>query len=121
MGAVIPSCEIAERRLPITHVLYASHQVLVRGLFFIGNEERVLHAYPHESDQTAAMIARAKEIYYEHGWPDLSRYRKEECIKAVARCSKERERIQCSFINHTMEGDMIRCYLVGGTVSSVIK
>lgn len=49
-------------------------------------QRHVLHVYPHKPDDSAAMLARAKEIYGEHGWPDLDRYRKEECMEAVTRC-----------------------------------
>jgi hypothetical protein len=36
------------------------------------------------------MISMLQEIYREHGWPDLDRYRKRECLEAVQEALEER-------------------------------
>jgi hypothetical protein len=36
------------------------------------------------------MIAMLQDIYRKHGWPDIERYRKKECMEAVQKALKER-------------------------------
>jgi hypothetical protein len=42
---------------------------------------------PPEGD---GMIPMLRDIYHQHGWPDLARYRKPECLEAVQRAMEER-------------------------------
>jgi hypothetical protein len=54
-----------------------------RNLRFIpANDRQVFETWEgYKADEEVSTTLRA--IYREHGWPDLERYRKEECIKAV--------------------------------------
>lgn len=36
-----------------------------------------------EDTEPAAIFPKVREIFQQHGWPDLTQYRKEECIRAV--------------------------------------
>ncbi|KAJ2991692.1 hypothetical protein NUW58_g2207 [Xylaria curta] len=38
----------------------------------------------------AGLIPMLREIYQEHGWPDLQQYRKKDCLEAVQRALEER-------------------------------
>ncbi|KAK1829553.1 hypothetical protein QBC39DRAFT_356408 [Podospora conica] len=41
-------------------------------------------------DNSEGLVEMVQSIYREHGWPDLDRYRKAECIAAVTRAMEER-------------------------------
>ncbi len=38
---------------------------------------------------TAGMIPMLRDIYHEHGWPDLDRYDMSKCLKAVRAAMQE--------------------------------
>ncbi|KAI1403244.1 hypothetical protein F4819DRAFT_237305 [Hypoxylon fuscum] len=40
--------------------------------------------------RSEGMIPMLQEIYHEHGWPDLERYRKRECLDAIQKALEER-------------------------------
>ena len=40
--------------------------------------------------EAEGIIDLLKGVYREHGWPDLDRYRKSECLKAVRRALEEK-------------------------------
>ncbi len=50
---------------------------------------KALHADEFHSEDDKKMICVLQRIYREHGWPDLQRYRKEECLEAVQRAMEE--------------------------------
>ena len=53
-------------------------------------EHQVIGTVGHEQDEgTAPVVARLKELYREHGWPDLTRFGKEACAAAVKRYLRE--------------------------------
>jgi hypothetical protein len=43
-------------------------------------------------------LSLAQEVYREHGWPDLDRYRKEECLRAVRERLLERYAEDCLWL-----------------------
>jgi hypothetical protein len=45
--------------------------------------------WQHNMPELAEAMLRVREIYTEHGWPDLTQYRKNECIMAVEKLMKE--------------------------------
>ncbi|UKZ83473.1 hypothetical protein TrVFT333_011282 [Trichoderma virens FT-333] len=46
--------------------------------------------YTNPGPNTEGMMEMLQGIYREHGWPDLDKYRKVECLKAVHMALKER-------------------------------
>ena len=55
----------------------------------------------HEAGRTAML----KEIYRQHGWPDLAVYRKAECIAAVRKAMDEKYPHSACWRNCTWNGD----------------
>lgn len=53
----------------------------------------------------AGMTAMLKEIYRQHGWPDLAIYRKAECIAAVREAMEEKYPHSACWRNCTWNGD----------------
>jgi hypothetical protein len=49
-------------------------------------------------DQVKDALPLVQAIYREHGWPDLGRYRKEECLGAVEAALRERYGEDCRFL-----------------------
>lgn len=45
---------------------------------------------PYGLSADSLMIPMLRDIYLQHGWPDLYQYRKRECLEAVERALKER-------------------------------
>jgi hypothetical protein len=43
-----------------------------------------------DSKESHGMVTELREIYHQHGWPDLARYRKTKCMEAVNKLMKER-------------------------------
>lgn len=43
-------------------------------------------SHPYKPD----LIPMVQDIYRQHGWPDLNRYNKDECIPAVQKALKEK-------------------------------
>jgi hypothetical protein len=54
------------------------------------NSLEVIDVYAGPAPGTDGMIAMLQDIYREHGWPDLERYRKRECLEAVQKAMRER-------------------------------
>jgi hypothetical protein len=61
-----------------------------RELCFVPTSPRiVLDTYTTLAVGTDGMIALLQDIYHEHGWPGLARYRKQECLQAVQKALEE--------------------------------
>lgn len=61
-----------------------------RRLHFVPvNNQEVKDIYTTYGDDRKGMIPMVQRIYREHGWPDLKRYRKLECLRAVQKALKE--------------------------------
>jgi hypothetical protein len=52
------------------------------------SSRRVVDIYSDFSVDQSSLLDMVRKIYREHGWPDLERYRKEDCIKAVHQALK---------------------------------
>lgn len=50
----------------------------------------VMDDYTPATGDDDGMVPMVQDIYREHGWPDLQRYRKRECLEAVRAALKER-------------------------------
>ncbi|KAI6086087.1 hypothetical protein F4821DRAFT_260380 [Hypoxylon rubiginosum] len=50
----------------------------------------VISVFVQRGQRSEGMISMLREIYQEHGWPDLERYRKRECLEAVQKALEER-------------------------------
>jgi len=50
----------------------------------------VTSVYVQRDNRSEGMISMLQNIYREHGWPDLERYRKRECLEAVQRALEDR-------------------------------
>ncbi|PVH83224.1 hypothetical protein DL98DRAFT_585933 [Cadophora sp. DSE1049] len=62
-----------------------------RELHFIPISPRsVINVYTHFGLDSDGMIPMLQNIYREHGWPNLQRYRKQECLEAVQTALEER-------------------------------
>lgn len=62
-----------------------------RELSFIPISSRlVLDVYTRLGVHSGGVVPLLQDIYREHGWPDLQRYRKQECLDAVQRALEER-------------------------------
>ncbi|KAI8960797.1 hypothetical protein F5Y11DRAFT_358166 [Daldinia sp. FL1419] len=62
-----------------------------RELKFIPTSSRtVMDVYTTPGPYSDGMIPMLRDIYREHGWPDLERYRKRECLEAVQMALEER-------------------------------
>jgi hypothetical protein len=57
--------------------------------FFAISSRKVVHVWKTFPPDYEAMIAGVQEIYSQHGWPDLERYDKNKCLKAVTKFIKE--------------------------------
>jgi len=55
----------------------------LRLLFFVPFSSRTTHLDEHSSEDEAAAMLAVQAIFREHGWPDLERFRKQECLRAV--------------------------------------
>jgi hypothetical protein len=54
--------------------------------------------------EETALIRRAKEIFREHGWPDLDKFRKHKCMEAVTAATKSFRAVLVSGIpNHNRQ------------------
>jgi hypothetical protein len=53
------------------------------------SDRRVVHVWKTGPPDYEAMIADVQEIYRKHGWSDLERYNKSECLKAVGKFIEE--------------------------------
>jgi hypothetical protein len=63
---------------------------LYRNLKFIPiSPTQVIDVYATLAPGSEGMIDTLQSIYREHGWPDLSLYRKEECLEAVREIMEE--------------------------------
>lgn len=61
-----------------------------RRLNFVAiSSRKVVHVWKTFPPDYEAMIAGVQEIYSQHGWPDLERYDKNKCLKAVTKFIKE--------------------------------
>ncbi|KAF1945282.1 hypothetical protein EJ02DRAFT_451591 [Clathrospora elynae] len=49
------------------------------------SSRKVVHVWKISPPDYGAMLAGVQDIYRQHGWPDLERYDKNECLKAVAK------------------------------------
>ncbi|OPB40094.1 hypothetical protein A0O28_0001730 [Trichoderma guizhouense] len=62
-----------------------------RELKFVPKSPRaVVDVYISEGVAFPDMIEMLQGIYREHGWPDMEKYRKKDCLKAVQKALKER-------------------------------
>ncbi|KAI1800389.1 hypothetical protein F4811DRAFT_33716 [Daldinia bambusicola] len=62
-----------------------------RDLKFIPiSSQRVIDMYTMRGSDADGMIPMLQNIYREHGWPDLERYHKRECLEAVHAALEER-------------------------------
>jgi hypothetical protein len=52
--------------------------------------DEVKDVYATMGSDTEGMLAMLQDIYREHGWPDMERYRKQECLQAVHAALKKR-------------------------------
>ncbi|KAI1772845.1 hypothetical protein F4818DRAFT_126372 [Hypoxylon cercidicola] len=50
----------------------------------------VTSVYVQRDQRSEGMIPMLRDIYWEHGWPDLEHYRKRECIQAIQNALEER-------------------------------
>ena len=50
----------------------------------------VIDVYATYGPSAEGMLGMLQDIYREHGWPDLERYRKQECLEAVQTALEER-------------------------------
>ncbi|GAB1317775.1 Alpha beta hydrolase fold protein [Madurella fahalii] len=61
-----------------------------RWLCFVPRSQyHVCEVYGRVHPMFEGMIPMMQAVYREHGWPDLERYRKEECLRAVAAMLRE--------------------------------
>ncbi len=49
----------------------------------------VVDVYTTWSERDKGMVPMVQDIYRAHGWPDLDRYRKKECLEAVQAALEE--------------------------------
>lgn len=71
--------------------LISSRFLRIRELHFIPTSSRsVVDVWTGLGVGTDGMVAMLQDIYREHGWPDLERYRKRECLEAVQTALEER-------------------------------
>tara|TARA_R110002003_G_scaffold325_3_gene18777 strand:- start:497 stop:1291 length:795 start_codon:yes stop_codon:yes gene_type:complete len=49
------------------------------------SERKVVDVWKTSPPEYEAMLAGVRDVYRRHGWPDLERYDKAECLKAVAK------------------------------------
>ncbi|KAF2677592.1 hypothetical protein K458DRAFT_423848 [Lentithecium fluviatile CBS 122367] len=54
------------------------------------NSRVVLDVYSSYGPRSEGMLAMLQDIYREHGWPDLSKYDKKECLAAVQMALRQR-------------------------------
>lgn len=54
------------------------------------NARSVTDIYRTHAPPSDGMVEELRDIYRQHGWPDLDAYRKEECLIAVSRTLQER-------------------------------
>lgn len=55
-----------------------------RELRFVPLSEHVVNdMYTTYGEESEKMVEMVQEIYREHGWPGLERYRKRQCLQAV--------------------------------------
>lgn len=52
-------------------------------LYYIPQNSRTVVLGEETFGHPQGMLAMLRQIYHEHGWPDLSAYRKKDCLKAV--------------------------------------
>lgn len=61
-----------------------------RKLRFVPVSPRIVEdIYTKRTSEGDEMIAIVQELYREHGWPDLARYRKDECLAAIQTALEE--------------------------------
>jgi len=61
-----------------------------RVLFFVPFSSRATYTDEHLNAEEAAGVLAVQAIYREHGWPDLERFRKQECLRAVEAALQEK-------------------------------
>ena len=54
------------------------------------SSRRVIDVYTRFGLDSDGMISMLQNIYREHGWPNLQRYQKQECLEAVQMALEER-------------------------------
>ncbi len=59
--------------------------------FIPASTHKVLAEYGGPRSRQEGLRSTLKQIYQEHGWPDLERFRKEECLVAVQKAFEEHD------------------------------
>lgn len=81
--------QVAMRQHGLSPTFLPMHQEQFEQLRFLPvNSREVINSYSEHSED-GEMEPMLQGIYREHGWPNLERYRKEECIQAVERAMEE--------------------------------
>jgi hypothetical protein len=75
---------------PIADFFEVLRRTLRNSFFCLIARRMVRDVYAGYADDQRNMEHMVQSIYREHGWPDIQRYRKEECLEAVQKAMEER-------------------------------
>ena len=84
---------------------FANLKYLLTNLDWIAISPQTLVPARENHNDQAGRTAMLKEIYRQHGWPDLAVYRKAECIAAVRKAMDEKYPYSACWRNCTWNGD----------------
>lgn len=84
---------------------FANLKYLLTNIEWIPISPQTLVPARENNNDQAGRTAMLKEIYRQHGWPDLAVYRKAECIAAVRKAMDEKYPHLACWRNSTWNGD----------------